>query len=236
VNPWPWTGLGCDLCGFGSVENVDEFNPTKPCPECGTVATPVAAGPNACKAGAWGGPGCNLRDAWDRLRTEIATRVPNHLKSTQFYEALNDVEGGVRAAERAARSSSVAHPDTPCDRENGSACEWCQRTVFVAGDRPAIVARLREMANAHDPQDDRARLLQGVATIIEIEGPASGPVPRRTACEISAVDLDECTVRLRFDDLDVNTMREWAKRLGDVVDLDLPFTRPAPGDAPKGGT
>jgi hypothetical protein len=41
-----------------------------------------------------------LREAWDRLRTEIATRVPNHLKSTQFYEALNDVEGGVREVER----------------------------------------------------------------------------------------------------------------------------------------
>lgn len=40
-----------------------------------------------------------LREAWDRLRTEIAMRVPNHLKSAQFYAALNDVEGGVRAAE-----------------------------------------------------------------------------------------------------------------------------------------
>ncbi len=37
---WPWTGLGCDLCGFGSVENVDEFDPRKPCPECGTTALP----------------------------------------------------------------------------------------------------------------------------------------------------------------------------------------------------
>jgi hypothetical protein len=45
----------------------------------------------------------DLREAWDRLRTEIATRIPNHLKSTQFYEALNDVEGGVRAAEGASR-------------------------------------------------------------------------------------------------------------------------------------
>ncbi len=42
---WPWTGLGCDVCGFGSVENVDEFDPTKPCPECATVATPVADAP-----------------------------------------------------------------------------------------------------------------------------------------------------------------------------------------------
>lgn len=32
-----WTGLGCDCCGFGTVENVDEFNPNKPCPECGSV-------------------------------------------------------------------------------------------------------------------------------------------------------------------------------------------------------
>jgi hypothetical protein len=39
-----------------------------------------------------------LRDAWTRLMTEIATRIPNHLKSTQFYEAINDVEGGVREA------------------------------------------------------------------------------------------------------------------------------------------
>ncbi len=39
---WPWTGIGCDVCGFGTVENLDEFDPTKPCPECATVATPVA--------------------------------------------------------------------------------------------------------------------------------------------------------------------------------------------------
>jgi hypothetical protein len=50
----------------------------------------------------------NLREAWDRLRTEIATRVPNHLKSTQFYEALNDVEGGVRATERGSPKGSTA--------------------------------------------------------------------------------------------------------------------------------
>lgn len=32
-----WTGFGCDLCGFGTVENVDEFDPFEPCPDCGTV-------------------------------------------------------------------------------------------------------------------------------------------------------------------------------------------------------
>ena len=32
-----WTGMGCDVCGFGTVENVDEFDPRKPCPECGVV-------------------------------------------------------------------------------------------------------------------------------------------------------------------------------------------------------
>lgn len=32
-----WTGLGCDCCGYGTVENVDEFDPGKPCPECGSV-------------------------------------------------------------------------------------------------------------------------------------------------------------------------------------------------------
>jgi hypothetical protein len=30
-----WTGLGCDVCGYGTVEN--ELDPTKPCPECGTI-------------------------------------------------------------------------------------------------------------------------------------------------------------------------------------------------------
>jgi hypothetical protein len=35
-----WTGLGCDVCGFGSVENVEEFDPRKPCPECKTIAIP----------------------------------------------------------------------------------------------------------------------------------------------------------------------------------------------------
>ena len=32
-----WTGMGCDVCGFGTVENVGEFDPVKPCPECGEV-------------------------------------------------------------------------------------------------------------------------------------------------------------------------------------------------------
>ena len=32
-----WTGLGCDVCGFGSVEDVENFKPKKPCPECGEV-------------------------------------------------------------------------------------------------------------------------------------------------------------------------------------------------------
>jgi hypothetical protein len=46
---WPWTGMGCDLCGFGSVENVDEFDPRKPCPECATVALPEPS--KACNCG-----------------------------------------------------------------------------------------------------------------------------------------------------------------------------------------
>ena len=33
-----WMGLGCDVCGFGSVENLEDFNPRRPCPECGNVA------------------------------------------------------------------------------------------------------------------------------------------------------------------------------------------------------
>ncbi len=35
-----WTGLGCDVCGFGTVEDIDKFNPRKPCPECGAVMVP----------------------------------------------------------------------------------------------------------------------------------------------------------------------------------------------------
>ena len=29
--------MGCDVCGFGTVEDVDKFNPLKPCPDCGVV-------------------------------------------------------------------------------------------------------------------------------------------------------------------------------------------------------
>jgi len=32
-----WTGLGCDICGFGTIENIEEFDPKKPCPECGII-------------------------------------------------------------------------------------------------------------------------------------------------------------------------------------------------------
>jgi hypothetical protein len=32
-----WKNRGCDLCGFGSVEDCDKFDPYKPCPECGVI-------------------------------------------------------------------------------------------------------------------------------------------------------------------------------------------------------
>ena len=37
-----WMGIGCDVCGFGTVENVDEFDPMQPCPDCGNVMECVA--------------------------------------------------------------------------------------------------------------------------------------------------------------------------------------------------
>jgi hypothetical protein len=36
------TLLGCDVCGFGTVENVDEWSPILPCRDCGTVALPAS--------------------------------------------------------------------------------------------------------------------------------------------------------------------------------------------------
>ena len=32
-----WTGLGCDVCGFGTIEDVDAFDPRLPCPDCGEI-------------------------------------------------------------------------------------------------------------------------------------------------------------------------------------------------------
>lgn len=32
-----WTGQGCDVCGYGTVEDVDVYDPKKPCPDCGTI-------------------------------------------------------------------------------------------------------------------------------------------------------------------------------------------------------
>lgn len=32
-----WTGIGCDVCGYGTVDDVDDFDPRKPCPVCGEV-------------------------------------------------------------------------------------------------------------------------------------------------------------------------------------------------------
>lgn len=44
VSPFPWTGIpGCDVCGFGSVEDVDDFDPALPCPGC-AVVYPLAGG------------------------------------------------------------------------------------------------------------------------------------------------------------------------------------------------
>jgi hypothetical protein len=38
--PMQWTGMGCDVCGFGTVEDCDRFDPHKPCPDCGAVMEP----------------------------------------------------------------------------------------------------------------------------------------------------------------------------------------------------
>ena len=32
-----YTGMGCDLCGFGTIENTMQFNPLEPCPKCNTL-------------------------------------------------------------------------------------------------------------------------------------------------------------------------------------------------------
>lgn len=40
MTTFQWTGAGCDVCGFGTVEDVDEFDPCEPCPECGAVMLP----------------------------------------------------------------------------------------------------------------------------------------------------------------------------------------------------
>jgi len=34
-----WTGMGCDVCGFGTVDldEIDLFDPKKPCPGCGRI-------------------------------------------------------------------------------------------------------------------------------------------------------------------------------------------------------
>lgn len=52
-----WTGLGCDVCGFGTVEDVDLFDPTKPCPDCGAIMTPP-------KIGACDQCGCPVYSDW----------------------------------------------------------------------------------------------------------------------------------------------------------------------------
>lgn len=39
-----WTGLGCDVCGFGSVEDVDAFDPQKPCSQCSALMMPPCEG------------------------------------------------------------------------------------------------------------------------------------------------------------------------------------------------
>lgn len=34
-----WTGLGCDVCGFGTIdlEEIEQYDPKKPCPLCGVT-------------------------------------------------------------------------------------------------------------------------------------------------------------------------------------------------------
>lgn len=52
MSEFQWTGMGCDVCGFGSVENISEFDPCKPCPKCEAVmvrSAPIHE-PDACSA------------------------------------------------------------------------------------------------------------------------------------------------------------------------------------------
>lgn len=119
-----------------------------------------------------------LRDAWDRLRTEIATRVPNHLKSTLLYEALNDVEGGVRAAEvtpmpGAALAIDVDGPllcDIPANAPGSEPLAQCSNCA-TERDEPhtwrecakALAERCQLLENlAHDPEVAR-ELLRSIA-------------------------------------------------------------------------
>ena len=38
-----WTGLGCDVCGYGTIEDVEKFDPEEPCPDCGaTMCVPMS--------------------------------------------------------------------------------------------------------------------------------------------------------------------------------------------------
>lgn len=32
-----WTGIGCDVCGYGTMDPDEHFDPSQPCPECGVT-------------------------------------------------------------------------------------------------------------------------------------------------------------------------------------------------------
>lgn len=116
----------CTRCGLCRPRGVRVRRDCVDGAPCGYAAETPAAAPS--------GNG-SLRDAWTRLLTEIATRIPNHLKSTQFYEAINDVEGGVREAERS--RPEATHPCWHCGKPGVSSA------VLTCGDLACAVARER---------------------------------------------------------------------------------------------
>lgn len=136
--------MGCDVCGFGSVEDLDKFDPTKPCPECQTVATPVASCPPDC-----GCDGCEakrfdrraVRQCGHRDGSYRCTARPGHSGGHDMRYVSDPIDGEPRAA--APNASAVTGPYT------ADVGEWMAMLRIEAAARGALWnGNLNELSDA----------------------------------------------------------------------------------------
>lgn len=77
---WEYSGgPGCDVCGYGSVENVDVYDPSQPCPDCGIT---MVTGPHNLSEGLLAG----LEKTLLKFNVKHWDKVPGPIKA--LYKLL----------------------------------------------------------------------------------------------------------------------------------------------------
>jgi hypothetical protein len=115
---FPHVGPGCDVCGFGSVENCEAFDPTKPCPDCGATypqVAPAVAGVTC--AGAIPAPPTAWGTAWTGDAPAVVEAAP--VSDTATPPSL---AGRFRRGAERLRHTAESFPNNRAGRHERAMC------------------------------------------------------------------------------------------------------------------